>query len=193
MSVCLRSALLSAAEAVAMKILYGLTMAMLLFSTELFSQQKSDSVLAGFEPFLNKIYKGYFLEDGKPTKSYDTFYWEKILNGNAIRGMHSVNDGVYGGETIFRYDAVSGTIQFYYFTTAKFMTLGTVAFEGDVMITEEKVEGNEDGVTQVRAETRILSDGRVHVKSQIMKKGEWTFGHEIYYTESPNEQVKFKK
>ncbi len=151
-----------------------------------------DSALVRFEPFLNKVYKGYFIKDGKQGDMFDVFYWEKILNGNAIRAMHSVNDGIYGGETIFRFDRESGVIQFYYFTTAHFMTKGTVSFEGDVMLTDEIVEGNDEGITRVRAETRLLPDGRVHVKSQMLKKGEWIFGHEIYYTETPGTSVKFK-
>ena len=60
-----------------------------------------DPKLEPLRPLLDKTWKGAF-RNSKPEKPIvDTMRWERALNGKAVRVLHSVNDGAYGGETIF--------------------------------------------------------------------------------------------
>src|SRR6185369_10383278 len=63
-------------------------------------QPSLKSHLEPFRPLIEKTWKGAFKNSKKPTT--DVMRWERALNGKAIRVLHSVNDGSYGGETIFR-------------------------------------------------------------------------------------------
>ena len=55
-------------------------------------------------PYIGKTYKGEFLNSTKNDPVYDVANWERALNGNAIRILHSVNNGEYGGETIIMWN-----------------------------------------------------------------------------------------
>jgi hypothetical protein len=44
----------------------------------------------------------------------------------------------------------------------------------------------------VKASSRILPDGRLHVKSEHLKDGQWVDGHEVRYVEDPKAVVRFK-
>ena len=68
-------------------------------------------------PLLEKTWKGTF-KDSKPGKpTIDVQRWERALNGQAVRILHSINDGAYGGETLLIWDEQRRIISFYYFTT----------------------------------------------------------------------------
>ena len=142
--------------------------------------------------FIGKTWKGQFINSKSEKPSYDVARWERALNGQAVRVLHSVNEGEYGGETIITWNSKAGRLEFYYFTTAGYSTHGTIAIENGKLITQEEVTGNESDVTAVKATTEILSDGRMHTKSRYLKKGEWVDGHEIIYGESPGAEVLFK-
>ena len=64
--------------------------------------------------------------------------------------------------------------------------------ENDKLVSYEKVTGNENGITEVRATINFLSDGELHTKSEYLQNGKWINGHEIYYKEAPNAKVLFK-
>ena len=44
----------------------------------------------------------------------------------------------------------------------------------------------------MEATSRILPDGRLHVKSRYLKDGKWADGHEIFYSVDAKAVVKFK-
>ena len=95
---------------------------------------------------LEKTWRGAF-KDSKPEKpTIDVQKWERALNGQAVRLLHSINDGVYGGETIFIWDEKKQTITYHYFTTAGYMTEGTFEVKDGKFITHEYVKGSADGV-----------------------------------------------
>ena len=151
-----------------------------------------DAHLEPLRPLLGRTLKGFFPES-KPDKPLaDVVRWEAILNGKAIRVMHSVNDGAYGGETIIRWDADQKAIAFYYFTTADFMTSGTMTIEGTRITTHESVKNNAQGITAVRGTSELLPDGKLHVKTEYEKDGSWTPGRDMTYEEAPDDEVKFK-
>ena len=85
--------------------------AYLILITTLFSQQEDD-----------KTFKGEFSNSTPEKPIYDIIYYERVLNGNAIRAVHSVNNGEYGGESIVMWDAEKENLVSWYFTTAGFYT-----------------------------------------------------------------------
>ncbi len=151
-----------------------------------------DKHLEVFEPYIGKTLEGAFVNSATGESSVDVQHWEATLGGKAIRVVHSLNEGEYGGETIIFWDSKENTVAFYYFTTADFYTHGTMTSELGVFTATETVEGSADGITEVRSSSRMLEDGRVHLKSEFLKDGEWVPGHEIYYAEAPEAKVVFK-
>jgi hypothetical protein len=124
--------------------------------------------------------------------SIDIQHWERILNGTAIRIMHSVNNGQYGGETIIFWDKEQASLAYYYFTTAGFYTFGTITVENGRYIAVEMVKGNEQGITGVRSTSELREDGSMLVTSEYFKDGTWVEGHKITYFQAQDEKVIFK-
>ena len=80
----------------------------------------------------------------------DVSRFEVALNGQAVRNLHSINDGEYGGETLIVWDQEKQAIVYYYFTTAGFYTTGTMRADGDALVSHETVKGEAGGVTEVK-------------------------------------------
>ena len=148
--------------------------------------------LEPLRPLLEKTWKGTFKESKPDKPIVDVQRWERALNGQAIRILHSISDGVYGGETLLIWDDTRKIVSFYYFTTGGFMTTGTFEPRGWKFITHEDVKGDANGVTEVRATSEILPDGKFDVKAEYLKNGECTPGHEVTYQEAPESKVVFK-
>ncbi len=151
-----------------------------------------DEHLEPLRPLLGKTWRGEF-KDSKPDKPViDVARWERALNGKAVRVLHSINDGLYGGESIIRWDSQSKQLVFHYFTTAGFMTTGTATVSGSKLITLEKITGDANGVTEVRATQELRPDGTLLSKAEYLKDGQPTSGREVLYKEAPSAEVKFK-
>jgi hypothetical protein len=148
-----------------------------------------DEHLAAFAPLVGKTWRGEFKNSTKEKPMFDVARWDVILKGKAIRSTHSVNDGIYGGETIIMWDAEKKTLVAFYFTTAGFFTESTFEFKDGKLTSREKVRGNQQGITEVEAVSEV-SAGKLHVKSRYLKNGEWAGGHEITYVEAPDAKVK---
>lgn len=159
------------------------------------SQDKQPSLsehLKEFTPFLGKTWKGEFASSTPERPMHDVSRWERALNGQAVRILHSVNDGLYGGETLIVWDRKKESLVFVYFTTAGFYTQGTMKWQDGKMVSHETVTGNEQGITEVRATGEVLPDGRLHSKSEYFQSGKWVPGHEVFYKEDPDAKVVFK-
>ena len=70
----------------------------ILITTCVFSQNEPESTqkvlsknLKPFEAYISKTFKGVFANSTPEKPVYDISHWERALNGNAIRIMHSVN------------------------------------------------------------------------------------------------------
>jgi len=151
-----------------------------------------DSHLEPLRPFLGKTWKGVFA-NSKPDKPIvDIMHWERILNGRAIRVLHSVNEGSYGGETIYMWDAAQQAVTYHYFTTAGFMTTGTMAFQDGKFLTHEKVTGSSGSVTEVKAVSELKADGSFVVRTEHLKDGKWSLGRETTYRENATAKVVFR-
>ena len=129
----------------------------ILLTSCLFSQNELESAqkvlsenLKPFEAYISKTFKGEFANLTQEKPVYDISHWDRALNGNAIRIMHSVNNGEYGGESIMMWDTKKESLVSWYFTTAGFYTQATLHFEDEKLISIEDVTGNKNGITQVK-------------------------------------------
>jgi hypothetical protein len=144
-------------------------------------------------PLLGKTFKGTLKDAEGKTVGTDVSRWEAALNGQAVRITHSVNDGVYGGESIIRWDEEKAVLAYFYFTTAGFYTTGTVHVDGSRILTEEVVHGNAGGINGVKAVTEILPDGGFKVSVSHLQKGQWDKAGERIYRVDPAARVVFKE
>ncbi|MCL4180883.1 MAG: hypothetical protein KJ072_24435 [Verrucomicrobia bacterium] len=143
-------------------------------------------------PFLDKTWKGVFESSTPENPIVDVMRWERALNGKAVRVQHSVNDGAYGGETLFRWDEKLQAVSYHYFTTAGFMTTGTLRFKDGKLHTHELITGSAGGVTEVRGISELLPDGVFRVRTEHLKDGKWQTGREVTYYEDSTAKVIFK-
>ena len=127
--------------------------------------------LEKFRPFLGKTHRGTFSDSTQANPVVDISRWERALSGSAVRIMHSLNKGQYGGETIIFWDPSAEQVRYYYFTTAGFYTQGSAEFDGANFVSTEKVTGNQDGIDEVKA-TAVLKPDGLTVNSQYLKQGE---------------------
>jgi hypothetical protein len=148
--------------------------------------------LKPFAPLLGKTWKGEFKNSTPEKPLFDVARWERALNGQAIRVLHSVNDGVYGGETLITWDAKKKTLAYWYFTTAGFRTEGTMKHEDGQWIAHEIVAGAANGITEVKSTSKLLPDGRLQVKAEYLKDGKWEGSREVVYKVAPEAKVIFK-
>jgi hypothetical protein len=152
-----------------------------------------DPHLAPLKPLAGKTWRGVF-PNSKPEKPVvDVSRFEVALNGKAVRNLHSINDGEYGGETLMVWDKEKQAVVFYYFTTGGFYTTGTVLPADGGFTSHEVVKGDADGVAEVKATFRVLPDGRLHVHTEYLKQGKWVEGRDMHYAEAPDAKVKFKE
>ena len=146
--------------------------------------------LEPLRPFIGKTWKGHFKNSTPEKPRVDVAKWERALNGQAVRIIHSVNDGSYGGESIITWNKKNQQLEYHYFTTAGFTTHGTMKVDGKKLITRETVTGGE--VTEVEATNELTADGKLRVTAQYLKDGKPAGGREMVYEEAPNAQVIFK-
>ena len=150
-----------------------------------------DPNLEPLRPWLGKTWKSDSGPSGDKPK-IDVARWERALNGKAIRILHSINDGEYGGETIVTWDKAQNSIVYHYFTTAGFTTTGTMKVEDGKLLTNEKVTGNAGGVTEVRGTAEIAPEGTFRMKTEYFKDGKWQPGRDATYREDSGAKVTFK-
>ena len=153
------------------------------------AEPKLDEHLKEFAPFVGKTWRGEFKNSTKEKPQFDVSRWEVALKGKAVRTVHSVNDGVYGGESIVIWDPAKKALVSYYFTTAGFFTEATIEFKDGKMLAREVVRGQQPGVSEVESVTEFVG-GQMRVKARFLKEGKWVDGHEITYVEAPGAEVK---
>lgn len=151
-----------------------------------------DPRLEPLRPLLDKTWKGAFKRSTPEKPVVDVMRWERALNGKAVRVLHSVNNGGYGGETIFMWDEASRTVRYHYFTTAGFMTTGSLEFKDGRLHTHEVLAGGSGAVTEVRGVSELLPDGAFLVRTEHMIDGKWQAGREVTYREDSAAKVIFK-
>jgi hypothetical protein len=151
-----------------------------------------DESLEQLRPFIGKTWRGEFKNSTPEKTVIDIARWERALNGKAIRVLHSINDGIYGGESILRWDAEKKQLIYFYFTTAGFYTTGTMTIHDGKITSTEKVTGSAEGTTDVRTTYELRSDGYMLNKAEYLKNGVVTGTREVLYKEAPDAKVVFK-
>lgn len=151
-----------------------------------------DSHLEPLRPLLDKTWRGEFKNSTPDKPVVDVMRCERALNGKAIRSLHSVNDGSYGGETLYLWDQKKQAVVYHYFTTAGFTTTGSITFQEGKITSHEVVSGNANGITEVRGTSEIRPDGTLLVKTEYLKDGQWQPGRETTYREDSAAKVIFK-
>ncbi len=151
-----------------------------------------DTELEAFQPLLGKTFTATFPAKPGEEPASDVQKWERILNGTAIRMVHSVNQGDYGGETIFRYDKSKKSIVYHYFTTAGFMTVGELSMDGKTFVAHETIQGAGAAVSEVESTTVIQPNGTLSVTTKMLRNGEWIDRGTVTYRETPQAKVLFR-
>ena len=152
-----------------------------------------DPRLAPLLPLVGKTWRGTLSAPGAAKPVVDVHRFDLVVGGRAVRSSHSVNDGEYGGESLFTWDEEKKVIVYTYVTNGGFYTTGTLAAEGGGFKSLEIVHGSAGGVTEVEATSQVLPDGRLHVKSRHLKDGQWVDGREVYYAVDASAVVRFKE
>ncbi|OUS25948.1 hypothetical protein A9Q98_11700 [Thalassotalea sp. 42_200_T64] len=143
-----------------------------------------------FANYLGTWEARFEMMDGNPAV-VDVTTWVRALNGKAIRTLHSINEGMYGGESLIFWDKAQQKIVFYYFTTADFFTHGHIEIIDDYnFVAYEDVSGSEDGITQVKS-TSTLTKKNIVVSTAYLQNGKWTEPEVRTYKPS-EKQVIFK-
>lgn len=149
---------------------------------------KLDPHLEAFAPYVGKTWRGEFKGSTPEKPQFDVSRWEVALKGKAIRTIHSVNNGTYGGESLIMWDPKQGKLATFYFTTAGFFTEGTIEVRDGKLYSREVVRGLQPGVTEVESVTEFR-DGKMVTKARFLKDGKWVDGHEIVYVEAADAKV----
>lgn len=116
--------------------------------------------------------------DGKPI--VDIARYEIILGGRAFQTTHRLEDGSYGGRSIFFYDEGAEQYIYHYFTTAGFHTTGEIEMTETGFTSVERVAGHET-IVEVRSEM-IFGEDEVRVSpTYVDKDGAVSTGEERVY------------
>ena len=129
----------------------------------------ASQALAAFDPLIGKTWRGASLN---AVDAIDEVRFERILNGHAIRSTHSVNGGVYAGETLITWDAAQNRLVSFYATTGGFYTTGTIVVRGPGAFDFDQVVHGLPDLPGVRA-TTSFENGVYRIRSRHLIKGEW--------------------
>lgn len=137
-------------------------------------------------------WRGEFKNSTPEKPIIDTQFWERALNGKAIRVQHSINDGAYGGETFVTWDAEKKSVIYHYFSTAGFMTVGTMKIDGNKVISRESVKGAAGGTTEVESTFKLVDEKTLRTKATYLKDGKEEGGREVTYKRTEGVRPVFK-
>ncbi|MCF8260146.1 MAG: hypothetical protein K9J12_05175 [Melioribacteraceae bacterium] len=151
------------------------------FSTEIIGQTGLSENFSILEPFVGKTWKGIVDngDDGSPI--YDIGKWDIILNGNAIKVIHSVNNGSYAGETTYYWNTEKGLIEYFYFTTAGFYTTGTTEKVGEKIVNHEFITGDAGGIKEVKSVVEFINGNEYQVFTNVKSNNKWLDGGVVIY------------
>lgn len=115
--------------------------------------------------------------------------WDWAVGGHAVRIAHSVNGGVYGGETLIFPDRDSGELVFHYFTTGGFHTTGSIRPTPDGAFEIEETVHGADGVEALKSRATLGADGVYRTRSLVERDGQWVEFGGFDYRPDPTAKV----
>ena len=137
--------------------------------------------MAVFSKLTGKAWRGEGTgPNGQPI--VDISRYEMILNGRAFQSTHRLEDGTYGGRTIFFFDEGAKEYVFHYFTVAGFHTTGTIVPRKDGFTAIETVNGHPE-FAEVHSDM-IVGEGELRVVTRhVDHDGEESAGDTLVYKE----------
>jgi hypothetical protein len=163
-----------------MKLIPTFLMVLLGFVCVMAGDTSLDENLAPLGQFFG-TWRGEFKSSTPEKPLVDVSLWERALNGKAVRIVHSINQGAYGGETFVTWDAAKKEIVYHYFTTAGFLTKGTMKVDGKKLICHESITGNAGEATEVQSTYELRPDGSLESRATYLKSGSSVGGREVTY------------
>ena len=148
--------------------------------------------LLGFEIFLGKKFQGEFYNSTKENPLMDIIYFERILNGEAIRITHSVNHGEYGGEYIIAWNSDKGKIESYYFSTGGEIRVSSIDITNNEISIKEDFSKNKNGIQKVKKIFRLDAEGSLENNVNYMINNMWVKSHEMIYSRNDSAKIIFR-
>ena len=148
--------------------------------------------LLGFEKFLGKRFQGEFYNSTKENPLMDIIYFERILNGEAVRITHSVNHGEYGGEYIIAWNSDKGKIESYYFSTGGEIKVSTIDINKNEISIKEDFSKNKNGIQKVKKIFRLDAEGSLKNNIKYMINNMWVSSHEMIYSRNDSAKIIFR-
>lgn len=128
------------------------------------------AAFAPFTPLIGKTWRGQGVgPDGARVE--DVARWEWAVGGHAVRVVHAVNGGVYGGETLIAKEG-DGYV-FHYFTTGGFHTTGTMTVSAPGVLTIDETVHGASTIQRLRSRAEMGADGTYRVRSLTERDGAW--------------------
>ena len=158
----------------------------LIVSAQTKSEPPLSDHLIEMKPFIGNTYKGDFINSTKENPMIDILSFERALNGNAVKVIHSVNNGEFGGETMVMWNPEKGRLQSWYFTSAGSLTMQNVQIKKDTFISIEDVSGNQNGITKVKTIIEVLHGDQIQKRTKYLMNNLWKDGSEIIYNKVNN-------
>ena len=149
--------------------------------TQIKSEAPLSEHLIEMKPFIGNTYKGDFINSTKENPMYDVLSFERALNGNAIKVIHSVNNGEFGGETMVMWNPEKRGLQSWYFTSAGSLTVQNVQIKKNTFISIENVERNQNGITKVKTIIEVLHGDQIIKRTKYLMNNLWKDGSETLY------------
>lgn len=173
------------------KLIFALGMAMLPLSAAaqpapLPEAMSGRTAYAPFEVMVGKTWRG---QGTGPDKAEDIQRWEWAVGGHAVRIIHSVNGGVYAGETLIFRDKDSGNYIFHYFTTGGFHTTGVIRPTGAGAFEMDEAIHGVKGLEALKSTGVLGADGVYRTRAKMEKNGQWVEVGGFDYREDASAKV----
>ena len=153
---------------------------------ELLQHAREDDPFQPLLPLIGKTWRG---TGSAGAGVEDVMRWDWAIGGHAVRVVHSVNRGAYGGETLIFPDRESGTLIFHYFTSGGFHTTGTMRSNGPGRIAIEETVHGAGPITKLRSSGELGADGVYRTRSSRLSEGKWVEGGGFDYRQDPDAEL----
>lgn len=141
-----------------------------------------DSALAALAPLVGEPWQATFEVDGQTVTDVSRYEW--AMRGHALRNVHTLSDGGYGGETLIW--AEDDSLRFVYVTSGGFTTSGAgIVREDGALVVEEAVAGHPE-IDRVRSVSVVDADGQLQTITEMRRGGTWEPSRTATYVRTPS-------
>ena len=142
-----------------------------------------------FKPFLGKIFRGKIINSKVNDSIYNIHRWYSVLNGNAIRMTHEINNGEYLSEAFILWDEKLNRLRSWHFNSSGIVVIKDVKFVDDNLIFIEDVSKNKNGITKVKTIYNFIYNGKLQNRTRFLMDNIWVDGGESIYDELVNTDI----